>query len=183
MTVNFTVNRPVGDTRAPFGAVTVRATTGESCRGSAPSDSCPLAFSTYGTRTVTASYAGDANFLGSTSAGVSQPVGDFQTSVSPTSQTIVLVPGHQLSAGYTVSLTSLGSFTGSVALSCSFTGGPCSLSPSTVTLNSGATASATATVTVVQVGGANPRGTYTVTVRGTYGTTSSRSGTATLTVQ
>lgn len=77
---------------------------------------------------------------------------------------------------------SLGNFAGGVVLSCSFGAGPCAVSPSTVTLSSGATVGATATVNAVgPAGGVDPRDTWTLTVTGTYATP--RGATATLVVE
>ena len=60
----------------PTGSATVTASTGESCTGTLTSGkgTCSIAFSTTGARTVTASYAGDANNQGSVSAGFAQTV-------------------------------------------------------------------------------------------------------------
>ncbi len=58
------------------GSVTVTASTGESCNGGLAEGggSCGLIFTTTGSRTLTATYSGDTNFAGSSSAGVSQVV-------------------------------------------------------------------------------------------------------------
>jgi len=50
------------DDGTPTGAVTVTASSGESCGGQAPVGSCGVALATPGPITITASYAGDANF-------------------------------------------------------------------------------------------------------------------------
>ena len=66
----------VGGNGSPSGTVTVAASTGESCTGtlSGSAGSCSLTFVTVGSRTLTASYSGDANFSSSVSAGVTQSV-------------------------------------------------------------------------------------------------------------
>jgi hypothetical protein len=71
----------------PTGNVTVTASTGESCSSAltAGSGSCSLTFVTVGSRTVTASYLGDTNFNGSSSARVTQSVNGPFASVSPSS--------------------------------------------------------------------------------------------------
>jgi hypothetical protein len=71
----------------PTGNVTVTANTGETCTGAlaAGAGSCALTLVSPGLKTLTATYAGDANFLTSTSAGVSHVVGGPVAFVSPTS--------------------------------------------------------------------------------------------------
>ena len=53
------------DEGTPTGAVTVTASGGESCGGAAPAGSCSLVPASAGPITITATYAGDANFAGS----------------------------------------------------------------------------------------------------------------------
>src|SRR5262249_16789975 len=67
-TVRFsvTVNSPGAGT--PAGNVTVSDGVA-SCSGSAPAGQCDITLSTYGPRTLTASYVGNGNFNPSTSAG------------------------------------------------------------------------------------------------------------------
>jgi hypothetical protein len=89
---------------------------------------------------------------------------DFSISVNPASATVVR-PG---SVQYTVNLTSLNGFSGSVGLSVSglpskATG---SFSPASVTLSSGGTGTSTLTIST-QRGG--PTGTFTLTITGTGG--------------
>jgi hypothetical protein len=183
VTVSFQVRPTSGNTLTPSGTVTVRASTGESCTGLAPSGSCRLTFFTIGNRTITASYAGDTYFNSAGTSGGIQQVGDFQVAVSPTSQTITFVSGSRLTAQYNFWLAAVGSFSGPLSLSCTLGGGPCPMSPASVTLGIGGTAQAIATATVAQAGGANPRGTYTVTLSATSATGLTHSVTATLVVQ
>jgi hypothetical protein len=177
MIVSFAVSAPGAVT--PTGIVTVQASTGESC-ATGPHDNnfpdaCALTFSTLGSRTITATYAGNASFNPSTSSGVLVRAVDFNVSASPAAQTAT---GRK--ANYKLTVTGLGGLTGSIAMSCA--GGPpntsCAVSPSSVNL-SGSTATAKATVTLPA--GAAP-GTYTVTFTGTYGGVT-RSATASLTVK
>jgi len=95
-------------TGTPTGTVIVTASTGESCTGglSAGVGSCTMIFTTGGTRTLTAAYSGDTNFIGNTSAGATQVVSSV--SLSTTS----LLFGNQLvgttSARQTVTLSNVG---------------------------------------------------------------------------
>jgi hypothetical protein len=62
----------------PTGAVTLTATTGETCTGNVAAasgnGSCKLTFTTSGTRTITASYSGDDNHTASNSDSQNPPV-------------------------------------------------------------------------------------------------------------
>jgi Big-like domain-containing protein/putative Ig domain-containing protein len=157
-----TTNFSVSGSGTPTGNVTVTASTGETCSGPVPSGGCTLTFNNSGSRTLTASYGGDSNFNGSTSAGVTQSVGDFTISASPASQTI----SSGKSAFYTLLVTSVGGLTGNVSLSCS--AGPpnatCTVSPSSVMLNG----SATAKITLLTSKNVN-HGTFTLTFTGVLG--------------
>jgi hypothetical protein len=149
---------------SPSGTVTVKANTGETCSVAVSAGGCSLTFATVGTRTVTASYSGDTNFMASsTSATVQVTVGDFSITVTPPSETIS--SGHQ--AAYTITLTPIGGLTGNVALSCS--GGPpnsqCSVSPSVESLQGGAVTSKVTLTPNKSV----THGTFTLTFTGSYG--------------
>ncbi len=146
VTVSFSVAPPAGDTLTPSGTVTVKASTGESCTGAAPSGACSLTFSTAVTRTISANYAGDSNFLSSMSAAVSEVVTDFNLTVTPATQTIS--SGHD--GVYTLTLTPINGLTGTISLACS--GGPpnstCTVSPSSIAL-AGSAKTATGTVSLL----------------------------------
>ena len=71
VTVAFTVAAQAGVSLVPSGTVTVQASTGESCTGTAPSGSCALTFANAGDRTIAASYAGSDGFIPSVSSAVS----------------------------------------------------------------------------------------------------------------
>ena len=107
-----------------------------------------------------ATYSGDGNFSASVSAGVGEQVVDFVLSANPTAQTI---SGKK--ATYTLTVTSVNGFAGTVAVGCS--GGPagttCAMSPTSVTL--GASANATGIFTLPK---SVASGMYTVTFTGTY---------------
>ncbi|HYL15065.1 MAG TPA: choice-of-anchor D domain-containing protein [Terriglobales bacterium] len=101
-----TVTFSVTGTTPPTGTVTVNANPGPSCSATLPSTSCTLTFQASGKLPLTASYAGDANFLASTSAAVTQVVSQVSLSTS------ALLFGNQLvgttSAAQYVSLTNVG---------------------------------------------------------------------------
>lgn len=96
----------------PTGSVTVTAsTTGEMCTGalSAGVGSCTLKFATGGSRTLTAAYTGDGNFLASTSAPAPQVVSNVSLS------TFSLLFGNQrvgtTSASQAVTVANVGTTT------------------------------------------------------------------------
>jgi hypothetical protein len=82
VTIGFTV---AGGSAGPTGAVTVTASTGESCTGALTSGSgaCAMTFLSRGSRTLTAGYSGDSNFNASTSAPRFQTVNSPTASLSP----------------------------------------------------------------------------------------------------
>lgn len=147
----------------PTGTVIIKASTGESCSAAVGAGGCSPIFATAGTRTVMASYSGDANFSGSSTAtSVQVIVGDFSIYAVPPSVTIS--SGHQ--AVYAISVTPSDGLKGLVSLSCS--GAPansqCSVWPSVVPLPG----IAAATVTLSPNKNV-PHGTYTLTLTGSYG--------------
>lgn len=97
----------------PTGNVTVTASTGETCTGAlngGGAGNCTIIFNTGGSRTLTASYAGDGNFLASgPSAAKTQQVSNLSLS------TLSLLFGNQLvgttSASQAVTLTNVGTTT------------------------------------------------------------------------
>ena len=90
----------------PTGTVVVSATTGEGCSATLPAVSCTITFSTGGSRTLTATYSGDSNFTGGSSAGVNQSVSGVSLS------TTALLFGNQLintnSASQTITMSNVG---------------------------------------------------------------------------
>jgi len=100
---------------------------------------------TAGAHSLTASYAGDGKFGGSTSAGVTINIAnaDFSLGATPTSATVVAGQSTQI----ILAVTPAGGFANSVTFSCSpIIGITCAFSPATVTPANGA-ASTTLTVT------------------------------------
>lgn len=88
VTVAYTVTpAPIG-TVEPTGNVIVSDGAGTSCTGTLPATSCDLSFITAGSKTLKASYVGDTNYSGSTSAGAAHSVnGGVQTEYSGSSPT------------------------------------------------------------------------------------------------
>jgi VCBS repeat protein/Big-like domain-containing protein/FG-GAP repeat protein len=165
VTVSFTVT-PVGPGfgGTPSGNVTVTDGAGDSCTATVAAGNCAIMLPTAGTKMLTASYAGDINFLQSTSAGVAQGVTDFAISARPTSLSI-----KAGQAGISkVSLAPLSGFAGAVALSCGGAppGSTCAIHPDSLTLTGSRTASGTVTV---QTSKSTPKGSYTLTLTGTSG--------------
>jgi len=117
--VNFSVTANYGK---PTQSVTVNSSTGETCSAtlSSGTGNCSLTFATLGVRTLTATYSGDGNDLGSTSAGFSVTISpssaDFTLTLTPSS--VSVTPGSN-SQSVTLSVNSLKSFKGTVALSVS----------------------------------------------------------------
>jgi hypothetical protein len=74
VTINYsvTVNAPGAGT--PTGNVTVSDTAGDTCTAAVAAQTCSITFNTAGTKTLTATYAGDTNFNTSASTGTSQTV-------------------------------------------------------------------------------------------------------------
>lgn len=178
-TVSFTVIPQAGDTLTPSGTVTITASTGEQCSATAPSGSCSLSFATAGNRTVTAVYSGDSNFNGSSSAATPVQVVDFSVSATPSSQSIVTGKGGT----YTITVTAINGFTGTVTLACGAPSGvTCGMSPTQVSLAGNAVTSSA----VLSVAKTATKGTYTLTFTGSYAGnygTGSRTTTAALTIK
>ena len=83
VTISFAVS---GVAAGPTGSATANASTGENCSATLSSNhtgSCTITFSSTGGRMLSAHYAGDSNFNGSTSAGVWQIVNSPIVSLSP----------------------------------------------------------------------------------------------------
>ena len=179
VTVSFSVAPPSGDILTPTGIVTVSDGVGDSCSAnlsnSAPDigiGSCTFAPSSSGPLTITASYPGDSNFNASsaTASGTGAlKVGDFSFTVGPPTETIS--SGH--TATFTVTINSLGGFSGNVALTCSDPAPQttCSISPSSVTVGG----TVTSTITVVSSKAA-AHGSWTLTFTGKYGSGSPATG-------
>ncbi len=92
-----------------------------------------------GTHAITAVYSGDTTFTGSTSAGLVQSISDFAITANPPSATI----RAGQSATFTITLTPISGFNGTVNLACtglpSFT--TCTFTPPSLTPSGGAVTS------------------------------------------
>jgi FtsP/CotA-like multicopper oxidase with cupredoxin domain len=183
VTVNFSVASNPSMTAAlsgPAGSVTVTAVlsgqTNQTCTGALTSatgpgaatgtGSCALTLPAAGAWSVSAAYGGNANFGSSSSSpAVTQQVRDFSIVFkAPTSQS---VNGNQ-KATYTVTVSSLNNFAGTVNLTC---GGSypasysCSVAPASLTLSAGGSGNVTVTVSTAK----GSPGTYNVTTTGKSG--------------
>lgn len=141
-TATVTGSNPTGNVTFTSGSTTLG--TASLTNGAA---SLPFAFTTAGTFTVTANYAGDAANLASVSTALTVTVAapDFTVSASPTTATIAA--GQ--SATTTLSIAPLGGYSGTVTFSCGTlpAGAACTFAPATATPASGATATTTLTIT------------------------------------
>ncbi|MDH4348385.1 MAG: Ig-like domain repeat protein, partial [Gemmatimonadota bacterium] len=112
-TVNFTVTSGGG---TPTGSVTVSDGT-DQCVGTAAAGSCSLTSTTVGAKTLIATYAGDVNFTGSVSLGVSHTVGSSGSTTTITGDTPdPTVTGEAYTVSFTVTATG-GTPTGNVTVS------------------------------------------------------------------
>ena len=141
VTVAYTVAIMAPGAGTPTGNVTVSDGV-DSCVGTVAAGSCNLAFSTVGTRSLTATYAGDASFNGSVSAAEAHQVDQAATTTSISAD----VPdpslvGQPVTVSYTVTVNApgTGTPTGNVTVtdgvdSCTATvaAGSCSVAFSTL---------------------------------------------------
>jgi subtilisin family serine protease len=120
-----------------------------------------------GSHVIKATYGGNSNVIGSSSPALTQtvnnaPAGDFSVSASPSLRTVT----RGASTTYTVTITRLSGFTGSVALSVSGlpTGTSGTFSPNPVT--------GTSSILSIKTVSNTPRGSYPLTILGTSGSLS-----------
>jgi len=136
-TVNFSVAVTSPGAGTPTGNVTVSDGT-DSCIGTVAAGNCSLTSTTAGSKTLTASYAGDGNFASSLSAGAGHTVNTASTTTSITSDTPdPSVVGQQVTVSFTVT-SAFGTPTGTVTVSdgtdgcsASVATGSCSFTPTT----------------------------------------------------
>ena len=114
--VHYTVTSTGG---TPTGNVTVSDGT-ISCTGTVAAGTCSLTFTSAGAKTLTATYAGDGNFSGSTSAGEAHTVNAASTTTAITSDTPdPSVVGQSVTVNYSVAVAApgAGTPTGNVTVS------------------------------------------------------------------
>jgi hypothetical protein len=111
-----TVNGPGAGT--PTGNVTVSGGPGVTCTATVAAGQCNVTFTSTGAKTLTATYAGDANFNGSTSAGEPHTVNAAGTTTAITSDAPdPSVVGQSVIVQYSVTPSSPGTPTGNVTVS------------------------------------------------------------------
>ena len=119
VTFNYTVTVSTPGSGTPTGTVTVSDGT-QSCSGSVATGSCSIAFNSPGERTVVGTYAGDANFAQSASAGVAYSVEAASTTTTLTGSTAnPSVTGEAVTFSYTVTANAPGSGTPTGAVTVS----------------------------------------------------------------
>lgn len=87
VTVSFALAVSGAGSGTPGGSVTVNGAAGESCVALLPATSCSIVLVNAGSRTLVASYAGDANYNGSTSSGAAHTVNRAAATVAITADT------------------------------------------------------------------------------------------------
>jgi len=134
-TVSAIGNTPTGTVTFYNGSLSL----GTATLGATGTASLTTSFATPGTDTLTASYAGAGVVTGSVSAPITETVvtPSITTSVSPS--TLTVAPGS--SGTLTLTLTTVGGFTGTVALSCGSLPAhiACSFAPPSLTIAAGQT--------------------------------------------
>ena len=110
VTVTYTV-APQSGSGTPTGNVTVSDGV-NSCMGTVAAGQCTLALTTVGARTLTATYAGNTNFNGSTSAGASHQVNQANTTTTITAESADPTnEGETFTVFYAVAVTAPGAGT------------------------------------------------------------------------
>ena len=159
-TVTFSVSVTPPGAGTPTGMVTVSDGTGATCSASVAIGSCPLTSTTAGAKTLTAAYAGDSNFNGSTSAGEPHQVDKANTTTAITSDSPdPSKVGQAYAVTFSVSVTppGAGTPTGTVTVSDG-TGGTCSASVAAGSCSLTSTMAGSKTLTAVYGGDGNFNG-------------------------
>ncbi len=177
-TVSYTVVATAPASGTPTGSVTVSDGTGASCVSVAPSGSCQLISTTAGAKNLTASYAGDANYVATVSAAAAHTVNPAATLTTITGDTPdPSAVGQAFAVSYTVSVSApgAGTATGNVTVSDG-TGATCvgTVAAGTCSLASTTTGNKTLTATYATdgnfAGSTSAGAAHTVTTAGTVTT-------------
>jgi hypothetical protein len=107
VTVHYAVAVEGPGAGTPAGTVTVSDGAGTTCTATVAEASCTIAFGDPGTKTLTAAYAGDANFTTSTSAGFSHTVSRAATTTAVSSSANPAAPDRTIT--FTARVTGSGS--------------------------------------------------------------------------
>jgi hypothetical protein len=142
-------------------------------------------FKKNGINSITAVFAGNADYSSSTSNGVAVYVSGVPTpsiGVSGPASVVLSSPGASASAAITV--TPFGGFTGAVNLTCSISGPATSTElPACTSVSATVTGTAAATATIqITTSSSTPSGSYSMTVTGTDAATGKLTSTATIPV-
>ncbi len=151
-----TVNAPGTLGVALSGNVTV-SDGSQSCTAAVSAGTCNLTSTTAGAKTITATYAGDANYNGSTAAGAAHTVNKANTSLSALADTPdPTVVGEAYTVGFTLNVTApgAGTPTGTVTVSDG-TGGVCTATLPATSCSLTSTTAGAKTVTFTYNGDAN----------------------------
>ncbi len=160
------VTPPTGDSLTPTGTVTVSDGAGDSCvvTLALATGNCKLMPTTSGPETLTATYSGDSNFNpSSTSLTNALAVADFSISIMPEKAKL----RRESTDSFTLTLTPLGGFTGTVSLTCGdpFPHTSCTLGSKSVSLTAAKKINVSLTAAKSQI-----TGTFTLTLTGVFGT-------------
>lgn len=123
------VNYAVSGGQSPSGAVTVSASTGETCAATVASGQCSLSFGSSGARTLAASYAGDVNNSASVSGVTSLTVSSAATAltiVSASPDPSIISDAVLVSISLTVNAPGSGTPSGNIAITAADSAG-CSI--------------------------------------------------------
>ncbi|HEY5330012.1 MAG TPA: protease pro-enzyme activation domain-containing protein [Acidobacteriaceae bacterium] len=174
-TVSFTATLGDSSTSAPTGTVQFYSNgtalgAAVALSGAGKATTAALTFPTAGTYEITAVYSGDSTFVGSTSAALALVVtAPASFTVTPAATSLSLIAGA--SGTESVTVASVNSFAGTVALSCAVNpasgtaAGSCSMAPASAAVSSGLTANSVLTIHTT----AATVGVLDVTVTGTGG--------------
>ncbi|MGB2900514.1 MAG: Ig-like domain repeat protein [Candidatus Acidiferrum sp.] len=111
VTVNFSVTPVLPGSGTPTGNVTVSDGLGDTCTATAAAGTCSITFPAVGTKTLSAVYAGDTNFTGSTSANAPHTVNAAATTTTITNSVALgtaSIVNQSYAVNYSVAITSPG---------------------------------------------------------------------------